>query len=333
MIFQFFKQHVFAWPWAWWLLLWIPVYAWLLWKNRKKPGGLFLGMQQEQPEQIGWKARLYPLINLFRILAFIAFVIALARPQKPFAEEKAEGDGIDIIICMDVSGSMLAQDFEPNRLEAAKAVASSFIESRKADRIGLVIFSGESFTLCPLTTDHDHLKEQVWQIKSGQLEDGTAIGSGLATSLDRLQQQKTRSKVVILLTDGENNGGDIGPLDAITMASSLQVKVYTIGVGTEGFANVPVKSSSGEVVIQKEKVNIDEALLQDMARKTGGRYFRAKDNEGLQLVYREIDRLEKSKVMITKTTRFQEKYTVPLLIALSLLFIEFILRLWWRRMI
>nr|WP_281384584.1 VWA domain-containing protein [Flavihumibacter stibioxidans] len=253
--------------------------------------------------------------------------MALARPQTKFDEEQVKGEGVDIIICIDVSGSMLAQDFTPNRLEAAKEVAANFVDSRKTDRLGVVIFSGESFTLCPLTTDKAVLKSQIYSIQSGLLEDGTAIGSGLATSSDRLRTSESKSKVVILLTDGENNGGQIPPVTAKEIAKKLGIRVYTIGVGSEGFASIPVQGSDGRVSMQREKVNIDEKLLTEIATETGGKYFRAADNEGLARVYSEIDQLEKSTVEVTAIHRFTERFLPLVLAAGFFLFLEWVLRL------
>jgi len=225
----------------------------------------------------------------------------------------------------DVSGSMTAQDFTPNRMEAAKKVAEDFIDRRMTDRIGIVIFSGESFTQCPLTTDHAVLKLQIEQIRNGLLEDGTAIGSGLATSVDRLRNSKSKSKVVILLTDGVNNGGLIDPATAKEIAKAFKIKVYTIGVGTDGYAPTPVNTPMG-IIMQNEKVTIDEKLLTQIANETGGRYFRAKDNAGLNNIYTEIDKLEKSKVEITTYHRFTEKFYPFVFAALAFLLLEVILR-------
>lgn len=332
MIFNFFQQHVFAWPWALVLLGLLPFMLWISIKRPNRNSGMRMSAVTPLANR-GWKARWYWVHSALRMLAIASFIIALARPQRPFATEQVVGNGIDMLLCIDVSGSMLAQDLEPNRLAAAKSVAARFVEQRKADRIGLVIFSGESFTLCPITADHAHLIEQIASIESGQLADGTAIGSGLATSLDRLQQTENKSRVVILLTDGENNGGDISPLDALSMAKTLGVKIYTIGVGTTGYANIPVKTSTGQVLMQKEKVNIDEGLLQSMAQQTGGRYFRAKDATALQEIYALIDNLEKSAVTLTRSTQFAEAYQKPLLIGLLLLLLEIVLGTLIRRMV
>jgi len=220
---------------------------------------------------------------------------------------------------------MLAQDFTPNRMEAAKNVASEFIVHRPTDRIGLVIFSGESFTTCPLTTDRNVLKTQLFNVQSGLLEDGTAIGSGLATGVDRLRNSPSKSKVIILLTDGENNGGLIDPNTAKEIAKSVHVKVYTVGMGTEGFAPVPVQTAAG-VVMQREKVNIDEKLLTQIATETGGRYYRAKDNESLKGIYDEINQLEKSKIEVSNIRRYTEQFFPFALAAAICLLLELLLR-------
>ncbi|HEY8733699.1 MAG TPA: VWA domain-containing protein, partial [Puia sp.] len=199
-----------------------------------------------------WKTLLRHSLFIFRMLAISCIIIALARPHTGSEQQLTTGEGIDIIFCLDISGSMLAQDFSPNRMEAAKQVASEFIDRRPTDRMGLVIFAGESFTMCPLTTDHAVLKSQLFNVQSGLLEDGTAIGSGLATGVERLRSSVSKSKVIILLTDGEDNGGRLDPNTAKEIAKSFGVRVYTVGVGTEGFAPVPVQTSSG-VIMQREK--------------------------------------------------------------------------------
>jgi Ca-activated chloride channel family protein len=265
-------------------------------------------------------------IFVLRILAVSFLIMALARPQIRNDEQLTSGEGIDIVLCLDISGSMLAQDFSPNRMEAAKNVASQFIDSRPADRIGLVIFSGESFTMCPLTTDRSVLKTQLYNVESGLLEDGTAIGDGLATSVERLRGSKTKSKVIILLTDGENNRGFIDPNAAKEIAKSYGVRVYTVGVGSEGYAQVPIQTSAG-VIMQREKVSIDEKLLTQIANETGGKYFRARDNESLNAIYKEIDKLEKSKVEYTTYSKYSEEFLPFALIAFGLLFLETFLRL------
>ncbi|HTE08897.1 MAG TPA: VWA domain-containing protein, partial [Flavitalea sp.] len=228
--------------------------------------------------------------------------------------------------CMDLSGSMLAQDFEPNRLEAMKQVAVNFVDKRPTDRIGLVIFAGESFTASPITMDRTSLKAQIYNAQSGYLADGTAIGDGLSTSVERLKSSKARSRVIILLTDGENQGGLIDPYSAKEIAKSVGIKVYTIGMGTEGFAPAPMRTESGDLTIQNQRVNIDEKLLREIASETGGLYFRARDNGSLQRIYAEIDRLEKSTIEITALKRFREEYLVFAILAFVLLLAEVALR-------
>jgi Ca-activated chloride channel family protein len=265
------------------------------------------------------------ILFALRLLALSCIIIALARPQTGNEQQVTSGEGIDILFCLDISGSMLAQDFSPNRMDAAKQVASDFIDRRPTDRMGLVIFAGESFTMCPLTTDHSVLKSQLFNVQSGLLEDGTAIGSGLATGVERLRSSKSKSRVIILLTDGENNGGSIDPNTAKEIAKSFGIRVYTVGMGTEGFAPVPVQTSAG-VIMQREKVSIDEKLLTQIANETGGKYFRATDNENLANIYKEIDRLEKSRFQVTTFTHYTEKFLPFVLAAVGCLVLEWILR-------
>ena len=273
-----------------------------------------------------WKSTFVHLPFIFRLFSIACLIIALARPQTELRQELAEGKGIDIILCIDVSGSMTAQDFTPNRLEAAKKVATDFVNRRLTDRIGVVIFSGESFTQCPLTTDHSVLVNAISNIRNGLLEDGTAIGSGLSTSIDRLRNGNSPSKVVLLLTDGENNGGLIDPQTAKEIARTFSVRVYTIGVGSDGYAPKPIQTPLG-VVMEREKVSIDEKLLTEIAIQTGGRYFRAKDNEGLAEIYSNIDLLEKTPVSLISSVRKQDKFFPFAAAALFFLFIEMLLRL------
>ena len=272
-----------------------------------------------------WKNMFHKSPFVFRLLAIASIIIALAHPQTRNDQQQTEGEGVDIILCIDVSGSMTAQDFSPNRMEAAKKVAADFVDRRVTDRIGIVIFSGESFTQCPLTTDHGVLKLQIEQIRNGLLEDGTAIGSGLATSVDRLRSGTAKSKVIILLTDGVNNGGLIDPSTAKEIAKTFKIKVYTVGVGTDGYAPTPENTPMG-IVVKNEKVAIDEKLLTQIANETGGKYFRAKDNQSLNNIYTEIDKLEKSKVQVTTYHRFSDKFYPFVFAALIFIFLEFLLR-------
>lgn len=249
----------------------------------------------------------------------------MAKPQTANQLQQTQGEGIDIILCMDISGSMTAQDFKPNRLEAAKTLAIDFIGKRKTDNIGIVIFAGESFTQCPLTSDYGVLQSAVQNIHNGLLDDGTAIGSGLSTSVDRIRKSKAKSKVIILLTDGENNGGLIDPQTAKEIAKAFAVKVYTIGVGTNGYAQQPVNTPLG-VQMQQVKVTIDEKLLTQIATETGGQYFRATDNNSLQNIYSQIDVLEKSKTETTISIKYSPKFLPFILAALVFVFFEVLLK-------
>lgn len=273
-----------------------------------------------------FKSKLRHIPFVLRLLALVCIIMALARPQSHNDEKNIDGEGIDIVLCIDVSGSMLAQDFHPNRLEAAKRVAADFVRNRPADRIGLVIFAGESFTQCPVTSDHAIVESQIMQIDGGFLQDGTAIGSGLTTSVDRLRSSEAKSKVVILLTDGENNGGLIDPKSAKEIAKSFNIKVYTIGIGSDGYASTPVQGLGGQVIMQQEKVNIDEKLLKEIAAETGAKYFRAKGDQSLANIYSEIDQLEKTKINITTNRRYTERFHPLVLLAIGFIFIELLLR-------
>lgn len=325
-MYDWFQHIVFAYPVFFALFLLIPLMiSWYFRKANKGVGTVIVSSVKTFAKNGSWKNTFRHILFICRLLAISCLIIAMARPQFKNEEQLTNGEGIDIVLCLDISGSMLAQDFTPNRMEAAKNVASEFIDSRPTDRIGLVIFSGESFTMCPLTTDRAVLKSQLYNVQSGLLEDGTAIGSGLATGVERLKSSKSKSKVIILLTDGENNGGLIDPNTAKEIAKSVGVRVYTVGVGTEGFAPVPVQTPGG-VIMQREKVSIDEKLLTQIANETGGKYFRAKDNESLSSIYKEIDQMEKSKVEISTFTKYSEQFFPFALVAAGLLLLEFILR-------
>lgn len=327
MLYDWFTDIEFAQPYQFMLLGLIPIMLiWYISSYQKKQSSVMISGTSHLAGLSSWKTTMRHLPFILRMLALVCLIVALARPQKRNDEEMVSGEGVDIILCVDVSGSMLAQDLTPNRLEAAKNVAANFVDSRPTDRIGLVIFSGESFTLTPITTDKAVLKTQIFNVRSGLLEDGTAIGSGLATSVDRLRSSKSKSKVVILLTDGENNGGMIDPNTAKEIAKSIGVRVYTIGVGTDGYAPIPVQTIGG-IVMQREKVNIDEKLLKQIADETGGKYFRAKDNEGLANIYSEIDKLEKSRIEVTALKRYTEKFFPFALAAAVLVFLELLLRM------
>lgn len=266
------------------------------------------------------------LIFIFRVLVVSLLIIVLARPQSSLDWTNTTTEGIDIVIALDISGSMLAEDFKPNRLEASKDVAIKFINGRPNDKIGLVVYSGESFTQCPLTTDHAVLINLFKDIKNGMIEDGTAVGSGLATAVSRLKESTAISKVVILLTDGVNNAGDISPMTAAEIAKTFGVRVYTVGVGTMGMAPYPATDFFGRKVYQQMQVEIDEATLQDIARMTDGRYFRATNNTKLAEIYEEIDKLEKSKIEVKEYSKKQEEFLPFALAAALLLILEVLLR-------
>ena len=257
--------------------------------------------------------------------AVALMIVALARPQIIEHKSRTDAEGIDIMLAMDISGSMLAKDFEPDRMVAAKEVAAAFINDRVGDRIGIAAFAGEAFTQSPLTTDKNSLITMLARLRSGIIDDGTAIGNGLATAVNRLRESDAKSKVIILLTDGVNNSGVIGPLMAADIAADMGIKVYTVGVGTRGKAPYPVVDMFGNVSYQMMPVEIDEKTLEEIATRTGGRYFRATDKEKLHRIYDEINELEKSKVEITDLTLYHENWFTLLVAALALLAVEFLL--------
>ena len=273
--------------------------------------------------------QLRPFLYVLKLLALGFIIIALARPRNTQKSSYTDNtNGIDIVIATDVSGSMLATDFKPNRLEAIKEVAHSFIQKRVNDRIGLVVYAGESYTRTPVTSDKAMLLNSLKEVQyNGMvLQDGTAIGIGLATAINRLKDSKTKSKIIILLTDGVNNLGSLDPISAAEIAKAYGIKVYTVGVGTNGMANFPVaKDTNGNIVFQPQKVEIDEKLMQEIATTTNGKYFRATDNKKLEAIYDEIDRLEKSKITENRFMMFDEQFRPWLLMGLFLLVLEMIL--------
>ena len=330
----FFDQTTFSHPAYLFLLLLIPVLVvWYIFREKQQHPGLRMP-DLRMFEKFGRspKVVLRHLLFALRMLALALIIIALARPQSSSHGQNVNVEGIDIILSLDVSGSMLARDLTPDRLEASKAVAESFIKDRPNDRIGLVIFSGETFTQVPLTTDHAILLNMFKGIKSGMITDGTAIGDGLATAAGRLKDSEAISKVIILLTDGVNNAGSVDPMTAAEIARVFGIRVYTIGVGTYGTAPYPVQTPFG-IQIQDMKVEIDEPLLQNIAQKTDGRYFRATSNQKLLEVYQEIDKLERSKIEVTEFSRKHEEYLSLVIAALILLLAEAVLRHTWFRSI
>lgn len=273
-----------------------------------------------------WKNNILWLPTLLKALAFTALVLAMARPQLTLKEEEVKAEGIDIILSIDLSSSMLAQDFRPDRLTVAKTVASQFVDKRPYDRIGLVVFAAESFTQCPITTDHFIVKNFLSGLGVGQLKDGTAIGMGLASGVNRLKDSEAKSKIVILLTDGVNNSGYIKPLTAAEIAKEFDVKVYTIGIGSVGSARSPInKRSDGQYNFGLTKVQIDEALLREISEMTGGKYYRAIDQESLENIYAEIDQLEKTEIEVNVFKRYSDEYGHFLKWGLFLLLLEFLL--------
>ncbi len=301
----------FANPDYFYLLLLIPILVYIyFWKIKKTSPTLLISTTifiQKFGSSLRVKFRYLPFILI--ILGVILSIIALARPQSSSSRKEIQTEGIDIVIAIDVSTSMLAEDLKPNRIESAKNNAIKFIQNRPNDRIGLVVFSGESFTQCPVTIDHSILINLVEKIKSGMIEDGTAIGMGLATAVARLKDSKAKSKVIILLTDGVNNMGFISPQTAAEIAKTFGIKVYTIGIGTLGFAPYPFKTPFG-VQYQNVQVQIDEGILKEIAQITNGKYFRATNSKSLEEIYKEIDKMEKTKINVSFYTKKTEHYLI-----------------------
>jgi Ca-activated chloride channel family protein len=311
-----------------WLLVIVPgIIVFYVLRQQKTTASLSLpGLQPFERSGRTYRNYLRHILFALRAAVITLLIIVLARPQKTDRFQNVTTEGIDIILTLDISGSMLARDFKPDRLEASKNVATEFISGRPYDRIGLVVFSGESFTQCPLTTDHAVLINLMREVQSGMIEDGTALGDGLATAVNRIKDSEAKSKVIILLTDGVNNRGEIAPATAADIAKTFGIRVYTIGVGTQGMAPYPVQTPYG-VQYQDMPVEIDEAILQDIASKTGGKYFRATDNAKLVQVYSEIDKMEKSKIDVKQFTRKEEKFLIPALMALLMIILEILSRL------
>lgn len=311
----------------WLLLLLIPLIAYYIYRTRQGGAAVTVSTTaavKRAPKSFRYYLRHVPFALRCGALALI--VVAIARPQSAEHYTNTTTEGIDIVLAVDVSTSMLAKDFTPDRLSVAKEVASEFISDRTGDRIGLVVFAGESYTQSPLTTDQSSLQTLLGRISSGVIEDGTAIGNGLATSINRLRESEAKSKVVILLTDGVNNRGEISPLTAAKIAKEMGIKVYTIGIGRRGTAPYPVFDERGrEVDVVNMKVEIDEKMLRDIAEQTSGEYFRATDKQTLEAVYERINQLEKSKVEVENRTTLHEEYLVFVLWALFALLLEFII--------
>lgn len=327
MIYQWFQNITFAWSEAFGLLLIFPLL--ILWyrdNEQSRQASMFVTTTHFISDIKSPKTWLKHFPFFLRCLSLVFLIVALARPQHKFTEQQTEGDGIDIVLCFDISGSMTEKDFAPNRLEAAKEVAQAFVNERTGDRIGVVIFSRQSFTLCPITTDKTAVLNQIANIKSGYLEEeGTAIGSGLATSVDRLKDQKTKSKVIILLTDGVDFGGLIPPDIAREMAKFYKIKVYTIGVGSDKEIDEVINTPFGNTT-NKKKLDFNEGLLKDIASQTGGQYFHATDQEALKKIYASINTLEKTKINVTTYNRYTEAFLPWAIAALLTLVLEIIMR-------
>lgn len=314
----------------WLLLLLVPLIGWYVWRHKKQHAHLNI------PSTLPY-GRFLKSTNIFQHIQFgllgltlASLIFAMARPQTSLSWEKTKTEGIDIIVSLDISVSMLAKDFQPNRLESAKDVAMEFITNRPNDRIGLVVFSGESFTQSPLTTDQRILLNLFSTVQiNDAIDGGTAIGNGLATAVNRLRESDAKSKVIILLTDGENNRGTIAPETASELAEKFGIKVYTIGMGTMGTARAPVGiTPGGQYVYGDTPVTIDENLLRSIAQKTGGKYFRATNTSKLREIYKEIDQLEKTEIQKDRHTQYNEAFHLFGFLALGLLSLYLLLKLW-----
>ena len=324
-----FKNIVFANPEFFWLLLLLPLMLLLYWYwNKESQANVTFSSTIAFKKTKSWSDALYHLLFVLRMIAIALIVVALARPQTHSENAKTKiTDGIDIVMAIDVSASMLSQDLKPNRFEALKKVASQFVKDRPNDRIGLVIYAGESYTKTPVTTDKSIILNALSEITYGQIEDGTAIGMGLATAVNRLKESKAKSRVIILLTDGVNNTGFIDPQTAAELAAEYGIKVYTVGIGTNGMALSPYAlNADGSIIYRMQQVDIDEPLMKKIAQVTKGRYFRATNNQKLQQIYDEINQMETTKIEEFKYTEVDEKFRWWVLVAGFLLLLEFVLK-------
>jgi len=318
----------FAYPAFFYALTLVPLLvAWYFWRGRKGTAPLSLsGFENLDDKQDSARIWMRHVLAMLRMAVITLLIVVLARPQSSNQWEQVTTEGIDIVMCLDVSGSMRAMDFKPNRLEASKNVGIEFVNARQNDRFGLVVFAGESFTQCPMTTDRAVVINFMKEIDFGVIEDGTAIGMGLATAVNRIKDSKAKSKVIILLTDGVNNPGDVGPVTAAELAAGFGIRVYTIGVGSQGNAPIPVQDMFGRTIMQNMPVEIDEDVLRVIAQTTDGSYFRATDNNKLREIYQEIDQLEKTRLDVKQFSKKKEEYFPFLLAALLILLTEVFLR-------
>ncbi|HMO49884.1 MAG TPA: VWA domain-containing protein [Kiritimatiellia bacterium] len=323
---------IFRYPWLLLLLLLVPVLVYLRYARSRRTGIRFSDAGVFARMGPSWAVLAQPVLPMFYGLGLVLAIIALARPQKGLEERSVRTEGIDIVLCVDLSTSMLAEDFSNrgrpmNRLEASKEVMERFINSRPHDRIGLVAFAALPFTMAPLSTDRGWLLQQIQRLEAGMLPDGTAIGTGLASAVNRLRDSEAKSQVIILLTDGVNNRGEITPLNAAKAAQALGIRVYTIGAGTDGISRVPIRDPFGGTRYVQQMSDVDEPTLKEIAAMTGGRYYRARDFEGLNAIYQEIDQLEKTEINIDQYRYFEERFMPFLGWAIGLLALEKLLAL------
>ncbi|MCT4616479.1 MAG: VWA domain-containing protein [Marinifilaceae bacterium] len=308
------------------LIIIIPMIVWYILKDKNNHASIRIStLAAFDSTKKTLKNYIRHSLIILRILAIATLVIAIARPQSRNDKRNVSTEGIDIVLALDISSSMLARDFEPDRLEASKDIATQFISGRKDDKIGLVVFGGESFTQCPLTTDHKVLINLFQDIQCGIIEDGTAIGLGLANAVNRLKESKAKSKVVVLITDGENNRGEIAPLTAAELAKTFGIRVYTVGIGSIGTAPYPFQTPFG-ISMRNVPVKIDEEVLQNISNITDGKYFRATDNEKLKQIYTEIDKLEKTKIEVKQFVTKKEEYLIFVIFAMAFVLLEILLR-------
>lgn len=325
-LFTFFRNISFANPhYFWLLLLLIPLFGWRIWRRHKVEPAMVISTTSPF-ETIGksWKQKIRWVPVVLRTLIFISIVFALARPQSSLKRNQIDVEGVDIMLALDISGSMKMMDFTPNRMEASKKIAMDFIKGRPNDRIGLVVYAGEAYTQCPLTSDHNTLLSLLEKVSFGVIDDGTAIGDGLGTAINRLRESTAKSKTIILLTDGENNTGYIDPLSAADMAKDFDIKVYTIGCGSNA-SQVPYPTPHGPVYLNSD---FDETLLLSIAEITGGQYFRATNNKKLEQVYEEIDQMEKTQISENIFESKSDEFFPFLVLALIFFFLEFLFRYW-----
>ncbi|MCH3923601.1 MAG: VWA domain-containing protein [Bacteroidales bacterium] len=317
----------FSYPYLLLLLLLIPLFiVFIILKDKKRHTSLkYSDINQFSKARKTWRIKFRLIPDYLRVLIIAIIIIAIARPHFYLSKDNKDIEGINIVVALDVSPSMLSEDFKPNRLECAKSVAKEFIENRTTDAIGLVVFSGEAFTQCPPTIDHNVLLHLLSTTESGNLEDGTAIGDGLAVAINRIKDSKTKSKVIILITDGVNNTGQVDPISAANFAKQYGIRVYTIGVGKQGYAPYPYQTPFGKQY-QNVPVEIDEGLLKNIAKETSGKYFRSTENSSLENIFQEIDKMEKSRINVSFYQQTRDVGYRFVFVALILLVLESFLR-------